>query len=80
MIQDVRAQIGKATYMYPRIHSCMQFLVDDAARDDKEKDRLRRYKVLTRNYMDQHVFKQEEYRAMKGNVRPKFLHIGLKMF
>jgi hypothetical protein len=26
------------------------------------------------------VFKQEEYRALKGNVRPKFLHIGLKFW
>jgi hypothetical protein len=55
-------------------------LIDDAARADKDKDRLRRFKVLTKNYLDQHVFKQEEYCALKGNVRPKFLHIGLKFW
>jgi hypothetical protein len=27
-------------------------LIDDAARADKDKDRLRRFKVLAKNYLD----------------------------
>lgn len=77
---DIKSQIGKATYMYPRIHPCMQFLVEDAARADKEKDRLRRFKVLAKSYLDSYIFKATVYKPLKGNVRPKFLHIGLKLW
>jgi len=79
-LEEITAQLGKATYLFPRQHSCMDNLLREAFRHEDPKLRLKRCKTLTKTLLENHLFKVEEFKDLKGTVRPKFLHIGLKFW
>jgi hypothetical protein len=58
----------------------MHYLLEEACRQQTDKERLKAYKVLCKSILDQHIFNPELYRAIKGTVRPKSLNIGLKFW
>lgn len=76
-LHKIGALLKQQTYLYPRLHSSVPLIINDLVRDKKSFEKT--FVLFNQIILEDGIFNEGNYEALKSSSKLKYLHIGLKV-